>query len=1132
MLTVFITLVLASHGVACLSLPGVSADPYEDAPWRTALCCELPAAGHPGGDVVTPTSDSSAGSDPGGTALNTNQLRCHPSNSTVHSSSVVCLNLLCWLDEEKENLICVRKLQSASADRIVTISLRRWPEGADTEANTGVSKESPDRQCTADDRICSVALESLDANVSVIVNVTDAKGSTLSPAMHIATKQLNPPGNLHYTKQLLKTVVLRWSPPQPETGDLRYQVRYFSSKQPGWQLVPPVNDSWQALGDLSANTLYTAQVRSQSLHFQEQWSNWSQPLYLCLSADSTCYMPEVVFTSPGSEVTVYCTIQSNASNARWWLNGKEKVPESQYQVISEHVSAVTWRPTAAGVDTLLCCEKRPLQVDHCSPAYAKVYTTGSHSTDISCETTLDSINKMTCTWSKSIWSNDQLMYTSYDGPCEDMQKKEELVDSNSQVDKCPAGGSGQLRRGTCEVTKVRLIACYKLWLEEVGGQGKVKSHPVYVTPMDWVKLSPPTVVEAVSMPNGTLSLEWTHADWNVFKLEYRVRYTSAVERANPMVMEPQLESWAEVVVPEPCVVYKVEVCCRRHNGSGNWSEWSEPRDSVIENSHAPEEGPVFWRQFKEDPEKNQVNVTLLFKPLPIVDPPRCVEGLVVQHQASGGAVWSSEMAVGATHTFLLGEEPLAVTVVARNSVGHSTKNSNLVLTKRPKRQSVQTFTGRVINSTCVDLAWVLLLGGPAPVGFVVEWLDHSWEAAGKVQWIRVPPAERAVYLHGHFYSAEQYRFTLYTLYEDGEGKPAQFISSRDDPAAYMLLLIIVFLAVVLFVTLVISQNQIKKLMWKDVPDPNKCSWAQDVNFKKMENIESLFRHPDGLTACPLLLVSEVISEAEIVEKTVPTAFKKEQELGGVCEETTAMLLSRDPLSDSATGLISGGSSGISETPESSGQSSASGQSSVTYATVLLNNKPCRGRHHKQNPENLSNSSDEGNFSANNSDISGSFSGGLWELEQSDLEPAEADHRHSCSYNSVEEEFSEAFEEEDEVLAGQRVSSQLYYLGISCQDDDDDDDDDDNEEEDAGDGDDEDEEEDEPVKLEESDVGSQTQQELLVCGEAASESECPLSRRESKTSCASQTGLPLYLPQFRTALAKPSKSWSEDDSSPL
>lgn len=300
------------------------------------------------------------------------------------------------------------------------------------------------------------------------------------------------------------------------------------------------------------------------------------------------------------------------------------------------------------------------------------------------------------------------------------------------------------------------------------------------------------------------------------------------------------------------------------------------------------------------------------------------------------------------------------------------------------------------------------------------------------------------------------------------------------------------------------------------------TWS--VVHLQVENIESLFRHPEGLTACPLLLVSEIVSEAEVVLKTVPATFPKGIETGMMCEETTDLIPSHICLSDAVTEPVSGGTSGISETPESSGQSAVSGQSSVTYATVVLNDKPCQRHKHNHNQE--SSSSDEGNFSANNSDISGSFTGGMWEMEQSALESGEADPRHSGSYNSVEE-FSETSEEEDEVLTSRRVSSELYYLGMGSQDED---------EVESADGDDEAEEEEErPMKLDGQDFGSLKEDGVLVCVEPNPENSSPLTRQNSKNSCSSCTSLstlPPYLPQFRTATSKPNRSCPEDGALPL
>ena len=68
---------------------------------------------------------------------------------------------------------------------------------AGTGSQEDVSEEDPG-QCTHDDQTCSVALKDVDANVSVMVNVTSARGSVLSTAMHIATRRLSTWASLYH----------------------------------------------------------------------------------------------------------------------------------------------------------------------------------------------------------------------------------------------------------------------------------------------------------------------------------------------------------------------------------------------------------------------------------------------------------------------------------------------------------------------------------------------------------------------------------------------------------------------------------------------------------------------------------------------------------------------------------------------------------------------------------------------------------------------------------------------------------------------------------------------------------------------------------------------------------------------
>lgn len=152
---------------------------------------------------------------------------------------------------------------------------------------------------------------------------------------------------------------------------------------------------------------------------------------------------------------------------------------------------------------------------------------------------------------------------------------------------------------------------------------------------------------------------------------------------------------------------------------------------------------------------------------------------------------------------------------------------------------------------------------------------------------------------------------------------------------------------------------------------------------------------------------------------------------------------------------------------------SSAQSSVTYTTVLLSDPKQRQPLHLHDKDGGGcSSSDEGNFSANNSDISGSFPGGLWELDAP---------RRSCSYGSVEE-LSETSEHGDREA---REEKDLYYLGLDY-------------------GDDESEEEEEPKAKRIQNV-------------ALSRDGCPVESLPLLEPTNATCDVPaLYLPQFRTA----------------
>lgn len=277
----------------------------------------------------------------------------------------------------------------------------------------------------------------------------------------------------------------------------------------------------------------------------------------------------------------------------------------------------------------------------------------------------------------------------------------------------------------------------------------------------------------------------------------------------------------------------------------------------------------------------------------------------------------------------------------------------------------------------------------------------------------------------------------------------------------------------------------------------------------------MFHPPEGLQAWPLLLPSENISTVVIVDKVdlsalnidvaqtplvpltpesassfsiplvpgleseanQPQPVPSEEHLGAA----PPFALNLDALTSSSPGVNLVEPPGVQ--PLESKEYSA--QSSVTYVTVLLRDPQQEQQLHDKDGSGSSgsSSSDEGNFSANNSDISGSFPGGLWELDNP---------RRSCSYNSVEE-LSETSEQEDEGEV--RGEKELYYLGMEYPGE-------------------ESEEDEEEIEVE---TKSELLKNVILSREGCSTESRPLLELGDSTQLPPTCGFsPFYLPQFRTA----------------
>ncbi|CAN9500887.1 unnamed protein product [Ophioblennius macclurei] len=1131
MSSVLIRILLLSYGVRCLE-PENGASPASgalDLPWRDELCCDSSAANlsvEAGGD------DSSA--------RNITELhlprhrRCYFRSSTDQSeprqtSGGICLDILCSVDENWGNLTCDLRSPGTPLAGLVGIGLRRLM------SHEGDPKESdlaPDDLvvCEATNSfLCSVTLNHTQSFVTVVtVNVA----GTAAPPVQLRVPALpvkpTPPVNLSHNQTIDGDLILYWDDPSDyENVPLRYEVRYsHNATDPEWQMVSATPEPRLSL-DLKPTLNYTVQVRRSTLKEPPLWSGWSEPHHICLNMVS--YIPEKVVVRPGESVTVYCVFNNhstNANEAMWMLNLGQLLPRAQYRTVNQWVSQITVHPSEHHMYHLLRC------THNFSIPYSQIYIEGAP-IDITCETNGD-IDAMDCSWTMTQWTKPIFKSKWADLTCDEMEERERAGEDVGAMD--PECTSVKSRSSTCIIHPLRMN-CYKLWLEMPSIFGPIKSKAVYVSPIDHVKPHPPTSVKAVSQRNGVLRVTWKPPSLPAQGLQCQFRYrpkSPPGDQPEWTVLRSVRVSMAEVAVSDMCQVYLIQARCMHTNGTGYWSEWSPSVYSTPQNSRAPERGPDFWRIRRDASFGNQTNVTLLFEPLPVSGNSYCVDGFIVRHRGADGSEKRQRIKPVSSYSFEWNQEPQTVTVAAFNNLGNSSDNTNMTLDRKPKRHCVRSFHVAIVNSTCASLSWSLMDNCSAPLSMVVQWTPQKLRESGvnKETWSRLPYTDRPVLLRGDFFASEEYGFYLYSVFADGEGMPVFTLATRGDPAVYVLMMIISFLSIVLFVTLVLSQNQMKKFVWKDVPNPKKCSWARGMDFKKVDAFDQLFRPPEGLPAWPLLLPSERISNVIVVDKSQTIALIQNPQLVSLsAEQATAIAISLSPGFDrrvsqlgESEGLLSGDPSSAvtldaltDERRPPASPADTSAQSTVAYATVLpseLNQdqQPFRLRD-KESSGNSS--SDEGNFSGNNSDISGSFPGGLWELDScrgGDMD----DPRHSCSYNSAEE-FSETSGQEDE--AEVKKEKELYYLGMDYQAEDE-----------------ESEDEDEDERRLREDTKTELLKSVLSKEGRPAESR-PLLHPEGAGEAPSETPSggfsSLYLPQFRTAAyARQPAAQTHDDAPEL
>ncbi|XP_054995739.1 leptin receptor [Sorex araneus] len=806
-------------------------------------------------------------------------------------------NIQCWMKEDLKLFICSmdplfkNPFKKHDLEAHLLYDLSEVREEVPLSFQKGSFQEVQCRVSSQEGCDCRIPVPTAKLSDTLLMYLKIKSGGVTfqSPLMSVQPLTVvkpDPPVGLHMEFANSGNLRISWSNSTSVPFQLQYQVKYSENSTASLRKAHESVSATSLLVDhVLPGSSYEVQVRGKRLDGPGVWSEWSTPL--TFTTPDVLYFPPKILTSVGSNVSFHCIYKNedkivSSKEIVWWLNLAEKIPQSQYHVVNDHVSEVTFPNVNATkprgkftYDAVYCCNEQ-----ECHHRYAELYVIDVN-INISCETD-GYLTKMTCRWSTNamqslVGSTLQLRYHRRSLYCPDVPS----IHPKSEAKDCLLQRDGVYE---CVFQPIFLLSGYTMWIRINHSLGSLDSPPTCVIPNSVVKPLPPSRVKAeITVNTGLLKISWEKPVFPENSLQFQIRYRlneKEVQWKMHEVYDAKSRS-ASLPVTDLCAVYAVQVRCKRLDGLGYWSNWSAPAYTVVTDIKVPTRGPEFWRMIDEATTKEERNVTLLWKPLTKNDSLCRVSSYVVKHHTSDNRTWAEDVGNDTKFTFLWTEQEHTVTVLAVNSIGISLANSNATFSwPVSKVNIVRSLSAYPLNSSCVILSWVLSPSEYNLMYFIIEWKMLNED--NEMKWLRIPSSAKKYYIHDHFIPIEKYQFSLYPVFMEGVGKPKitdsfaqDDIEKQNDAGLYIIVPIIISSSVLLLGTLLISHQRMKKLFWEDVPNPKNCSWAQGINFQKPETFEHLFiKHTKSGTFEPLLLEPEVISE----DIHIDTSWKYKEEM--------------------------------------------------------------------------------------------------------------------------------------------------------------------------------------------------------------------------------------------------------------
>ncbi|XP_042317110.1 leptin receptor [Sceloporus undulatus] len=767
-------------------------------------------------------------------------------------------NLQLWTEENTQELLCIAELITKppylNEDFTVNLYYALTDVSLEATSTRSLKDNFTATHCNAvkDQRyICRISSAKPDQIYIMWLKITDGIALLQSPLMSVKPIDIvkpEPPLHLQIEMTDKGQLKISWSSPASKAYPLQYEVKCFAnSSKSVWQVIQITMETSLIMNNALLDSSYKVQVRCKRLYGSGLWSDWSTPYNMNLQ--DVMYFPQKMLASVGTNVSFYCVYKTkdriiSSSKIVWWLNLAKEIPRSQYTLVNDYIGKVTlinlssMKPGGKFLfNALYCCNENK----ECNHRYAELYIIDVN-ISITCET-YGNLEKMTCTWSTNrdpLLSESTLLLRYYrsDVYCSESP----TMPSYSEVKECQPQRNNSYE---CIFQPFYLLSGYTMWIEIKHSLGTVTSQPVCILPKEVVKpFSPSSVKAEITGEMGLLNVSWNNPELPKYDLYFQIRYAVNGTEINwkmQKISTPSISS-AAVVVQDLCAVYVVQVRCSVTDGVGYWSDWSRSAYTIVKDIKAPLRGPEFWRTVKEDPVRNQKNVTLFWKPL-MKNLSLCsVQDYLVEHTTSDNVTWSDYVENDTTYTFSWAEDVHTIKILAINSIGASSVNFILTLSKQMNTvNTVESLSAYPVNSSCVIVSWTLSSVAYIITSFVIEWTNLNGEE--QIKWIIVPSDVRKYHILDNFILIEKYRFSLYPITYEGVMKPTVMdgfskggIEHQNDMNVYVILPLVISCSVLLLGALLILHQRMKRLFWDDVPNPKNCSWAQGLNFQKRMDI--------------------------------------------------------------------------------------------------------------------------------------------------------------------------------------------------------------------------------------------------------------------------------------------------------